>query len=153
MNRDSRLSSARSWLATQQGRTPVQIARAYRKHFGLDWECAIKELALLGVQLEQDWTDKLRSSLEGQIQARARRKAERQGLAQQSYAEDSDDQFAFIAGYTAGGFPYGITWEEARQIEAEEKAQTSAPRILAAMPSEQPASHDRWLNDSQRGTE
>ena len=24
---------------------------------------------------------------------------------------DMDDTFAFIAGYTPGGFPYGITWE------------------------------------------
>ena len=25
---------------------------------------------------------------------------------------DMDDHFAFIAGYTPGGFPYGTTWEE-----------------------------------------
>lgn len=25
--------------------------------------------------------------------------------------------FAFIVGYTAGGFPYGITWEEMEEIE------------------------------------
>jgi len=25
---------------------------------------------------------------------------------------DSDDTFAFIAGYTSGGAPYGTTWEE-----------------------------------------
>lgn len=25
---------------------------------------------------------------------------------------DSDDRFAFIAGYTSGGMPYGTTWEE-----------------------------------------
>ncbi len=25
---------------------------------------------------------------------------------------DSDEQFAYIAGYTEGGFPFGITWEE-----------------------------------------
>ena len=24
---------------------------------------------------------------------------------------DMDDRFAFIAGYTPGGFPYGTTWE------------------------------------------
>ena len=29
-----------------------------------------------------------------------------------SIEPDSDAQFAFIAGYTEGGFPYGITWEE-----------------------------------------
>ena len=26
--------------------------------------------------------------------------------------DDMDDHFAFIAGYTPGGFPYGTTWEE-----------------------------------------
>ena len=25
---------------------------------------------------------------------------------------DSDETFAYIAGYTSAGFPYGITWEE-----------------------------------------
>ena len=25
---------------------------------------------------------------------------------------ESDEMFAFIAGYTSGGFPYGVTWEE-----------------------------------------
>ena len=29
---------------------------------------------------------------------------------------ESDEYFAYIAGYTDGGFPYGITWEEAREI-------------------------------------
>jgi hypothetical protein len=33
---------------------------------------------------------------------------------------DYDDYFAFIAGYTSGGFPYGITWEEAEEIEKNE---------------------------------
>lgn len=25
---------------------------------------------------------------------------------------DADEIFAFIVGYTEGGFPYGVTWEE-----------------------------------------
>ena len=29
---------------------------------------------------------------------------------------ESDEYFAYIAGYTDGGFPYGITWEEEREI-------------------------------------
>lgn len=39
---------------------------------------------------------------------------------QQEYEDNlfgSDETFAFIAGYTAGGFPYGITWEEMGEIE------------------------------------
>lgn len=30
----------------------------------------------------------------------------------------SDDYHAFIAGYTEGGFSYGITWEQAAEGEA-----------------------------------
>ena len=30
---------------------------------------------------------------------------------------DSDDNFAFIVGYTSGGFPYGLTHEEYEYIE------------------------------------
>lgn len=26
--------------------------------------------------------------------------------------EDMDDTFSYIAGYTSGGAPYGVTWEE-----------------------------------------
>lgn len=34
---------------------------------------------------------------------------------------ESDDTFAFIAGYTSGGFAYGITWEEMEAIEQRDK--------------------------------
>jgi hypothetical protein len=30
---------------------------------------------------------------------------------------DSDEHFAYIAGYTAGGAPYGVTWEEMEAVE------------------------------------
>ncbi len=32
---------------------------------------------------------------------------------------DQDDTFAYIAGYTEGGFAYGIPWEEWEQFEQE----------------------------------
>lgn len=34
---------------------------------------------------------------------------------------ESDNTFAFIAGYTEGGFPYGLTWEELGNSETEER--------------------------------
>lgn len=34
---------------------------------------------------------------------------------------ESDETFAYIAGYTSGGFAYGITWEEWEKIEKEEE--------------------------------
>ena len=30
---------------------------------------------------------------------------------------EADETFAFIAGYTSGGVPYGVTWEEMEEIE------------------------------------
>jgi uncharacterized protein YkuJ len=32
-----------------------------------------------------------------------------------------DENFAFIAGYTPGGFPYGITWAEQEEIDRRER--------------------------------
>jgi len=29
---------------------------------------------------------------------------------------ESDENFAYIAGYTSGGAPYGVTWEEAEGL-------------------------------------
>lgn len=34
---------------------------------------------------------------------------------------ESDETFAFIVGYTSGGFPYGITWEEMEPKSLEEQ--------------------------------
>jgi len=39
---------------------------------------------------------------------------------------ENDDHFAYIAGYTSGGAPYGITWEEQEEIERRAAAQNSA---------------------------
>ena len=39
---------------------------------------------------------------------------------------ESDDHFAYIAGYTSGGAPYGITWEEQEEIELRAAAKKSA---------------------------
>ena len=34
-----------------------------------------------------------------------------------------DETFAFIAGYTSGGFPYGVTWEEMEKVPAADKVE------------------------------
>ncbi len=41
---------------------------------------------------------------------------------------DSDEHFAYIAGYTEGGFPYGITWEEMRTMAEEKPEIGKAPK-------------------------
>ena len=111
MKRGARLSSARRWLATQKNRTPVQIAKSYRERHGVDWPCAIHELALLGVSIDPGWVEQLNRSLDGHCQARARRKVAHD-LNPSSFGGDSDGSFAYIAGYTENGVPFGLTRDE-----------------------------------------
>jgi hypothetical protein len=158
MNRKQRLSASRHWLATERARTPIQIARAYRRHYGVDWECAIRELALLGVALDRAWVTQLRALLEGNYRARAQRRTERERLDSGLSDEDSDEYFAYIAGYTRGGAPYGVAWEEWRQIEAQERGgaalNTSAARVegeLASRKGRNAADLKRSEEDQESG--
>lgn len=118
MTRGARLQSARQWLATQKGRTPVQAAKSYRKRYGVDWPCAIAELATLGIRLDGNWVAQITASLEGHHRARIRRRAEQQAGQRAEMFPDSNGCFAYIAGYTPGGAPFGITWEEWEAMEA-----------------------------------
>lgn len=45
-------------------------------------------------------------------QRRNRRKKQEALKAQEVFNRDQDDNFFFIAGYTSGGAPYGVTWEQ-----------------------------------------
>lgn len=121
MKTEPRLASARSWLATLKGVKPTDIARRYRKRYGVDCPTALRELTLLGFTFDPAWVDQLSRSLEGHQKARARRSAERKLRKAAAESDDSDETFAFIAGYTSGGFAYGITWEESARMEAEEQ--------------------------------
>jgi len=82
------------------------------------------------MRLDPEWVAQLRQSLAGQHRARVQRDAERARLAQLPFGDDCDEHFAYIAGYTSNGFPYGITWEEWREIEAREKAQAGESNVL-----------------------
>lgn len=105
MNRAGRLQSARHWIPKYTGKN---ILKGYKDHFGVDWFCAITELQMLGVNLDPSYVANLKQSLENQI--KARRKKENQYV--DEFCTDSNKTFAYIAGCTPAGFPYGITWEE-----------------------------------------
>jgi len=112
--------SARKWLEAQKGRKPAAIAKSYRKWYGVDWPCAIRELTSLGVRFPKAWVAQLKQSLEKALQAKARRKAEREA-ANRSY--QGYEGFAYIAGYTEGGAPYGVTWDELRTLSPHESSE------------------------------
>ena len=120
MDRQGRLQSARPWLATQRGRPAERIAQSYRRRYGVDWACAISELSALGIAFDPKWREQLARTLEGARHAKAHRREARAAARARAEFSESDDNFAFIAGYTEGGAPFGVTWEEGKIIERSE---------------------------------
>lgn len=108
MRRIDRLRVGRKWIAAYTGKS---VVRGYCRHFGVDLVCAVRELQLLGVKLDPQRVQNMLASHEGNLEARRRRKAQKQ--ARDAPVLDQDEHFFYIAGYTAGGAPYGITWAEA----------------------------------------
>lgn len=84
----------------------------YRERFHVDAVTAAKDLQELGVNYTQEQLDQIKQAEEQRLrQRRMEREAkERERLAE--LYEDCDDRFAFIAGYTDGGAPFGVMWEE-----------------------------------------
>jgi Uncharacterised protein family (UPF0158) len=54
------------------------------------------------------------------------KKKSRQQAAALVMEPESDDYFAYIAGYTSGGAPYGITWEEQEELDRRVAVRASA---------------------------
>lgn len=106
LSRNARLQSARQWIPTYSGR---DIVRGYRRWYGVDTVCAILELRQLGVAIPETRLLEARRTAETTAQQRRER---RNRVEDAEPLDDSDENFAFIAGYTANGAPYGISWEE-----------------------------------------
>jgi hypothetical protein len=105
---ETRLRKARQWVLTYEG---SHIVRAYRKRFGVDVICAIADMETIGALSP----DKLAAMKRGEEIRLQKKREERAEKLQCEFAErwsDSNDTFFYIAGYTSGGAPYGVTWEE-----------------------------------------
>ncbi|MBB6672245.1 hypothetical protein [Cohnella nanjingensis] len=128
MNKEGRLQSAAGWLKKYNGN---HVIRGYRKHFAVDAETAIAELRILGVPLSDEAVRNARVSAQAAVKAKQARKDKRQRLQEQGQLSHivqwSDETYAFIAGYTEWGFPYGITWEEMEQFADQESLHRTAP--------------------------
>jgi len=109
--REIRLRKARQWITTYNG-SPKNITKSYRKRFHLDITTAIKDLQAIGVKFTQDYLDAVKKNEEERIKQKHLLKEEKKLQDADFYGDLSDDNFAFIAGYTSGGAPYGTTWKE-----------------------------------------
>jgi hypothetical protein len=106
LSRARRLQRARRWLASYRGKN---VVRGYKKWFGVDDVCAVLELQMLGIDIPDDRLEQARRDEQARAAHRARQKEKH---APKRVSRESNDEFAVITGYTEGGAPYGITWDE-----------------------------------------
>jgi len=114
--REYRLRSAKSWIKTYSGNN---IVKGYSKKYSADKLCAVKELRMIGVDISKEYEKQLINSMEALSQQRLSYKKKREDKLNALDGFESDENFAIIIGYTSGGFPYGVTYEEMEQINNE----------------------------------
>lgn len=116
-----RKQKAEKWVTEYDGTLyGGDIIKAYRKKFAVDRMKAVEELQLLGVSLTKEQIDREKAAVKAYQEIQRAKKAKRKKIREQKkmekdnplFFEDQDDTFYYIAGYTSGGAPYGVTWEE-----------------------------------------
>jgi hypothetical protein len=134
MNRAARLDSAKAtnWISSYSGKN---IVRGYYRWFGVDALCAAAELRALGVPISAGRKQELLNAAERRTQAHAERKRRRE-MDQKDAMHDSDDTYQYVTGYSLGGIPDGVTWEEAGE---------------APEPMREPGEEPDWLSDVEEG--
>jgi hypothetical protein len=112
LTKKGRSASAKDWITKYDGQN---LILGYAKWFGVDKICTINELKTLGVIIPEKLENQIIESLKRRIEQRKLAKEKSEALDIADY--DSDDNFAFIVGYTSVGFPYGLTHEELEKAE------------------------------------
>jgi|SRR4029453_10062273 hypothetical protein len=140
MTRQGRLSSARAthWVQDYKGKN---VIAGYAKWFAVDLVCALVELRLLGVKIDQAREDQIKASIEARAAQRARRKKLREQVQACEFHPFSDD-FAFIADCALDCVPYEVCleeleeaplwWEEDDAIEPTGSLEDSRMRLARA---------------------
>ena len=107
---DARIRMARQWFATYEG-TGKHIVHAYRKKFKVDITTALNDLGEIGALTPEQLAVKRQAE---EVRRNNLRREKEEKALRDFYDRfpDSNDQFFFIAGYTSGGAPYGVTWAE-----------------------------------------
>jgi hypothetical protein len=113
MKQPARLAhaKAKNWVGTYNGKN---LITGYAKWFDVDLLCALLELRMLGVQISAEREKEIRQTLEGR-----KRKKKRAQEREDVFDAEAYFGFAYIAGYTSGGMPYGLTHEENAVLNGE----------------------------------
>lgn len=100
------------WLPTKIAKN---VAKSYGKWYGVDLQCAISELEMLGHTFTARYKEQVKIAIEHKVNEKRRRKEKREMQVGEPF--DYDETFSYIAGYTENGVPFGITHEEERNSE------------------------------------
>ena len=106
--RAERLRKGQMWVVAYEGN---HIVRDYSRQFKVDALCAMDDVGKIGAIAPE----KLAAMKLAEIQRREKWKKEREKRRLQEFYDSfpvSDNRFFCIIGYTSGGAPYGVTWEE-----------------------------------------
>ena len=115
MSQAERLEKYRKWVEAYTG---DNLLKDYRKKFATDRMQTIDDLQKLGVTVTPEQIAREKQAVQAYQQQQRRKKAKRRARRRAKQAEaplfheDQCDTFFYIAGYTSGGAPYGVTWEE-----------------------------------------
>ncbi len=112
LSRDSRLQSGKLWLRQYEGKN---VVKGYSNWFGVSKVCSISELRMFGVSVPDERLEQAKLAERLLEKPKARNNEENSETSKALY--ESDENYYFIAGYTSGGVPYGLTWEEANSID------------------------------------
>lgn len=118
MKREARLQSAKSWLKDFDGKN---VITSYSKWFGVDLICAMNELELLGLHFSEKQKKKVKEGYENKIRQKQLYKARRLQKEREWEIEENYEGFGFIAGFTEGGAPFGLTHWELEEMEQRER--------------------------------
>jgi hypothetical protein len=114
-NRKQRLPVAEAWLNAYKGKNVVS---SYSKWFGVDKLCAVHELRMLGKEISLEYELSLKESIRAKSEQKQKKLKEREK--DLLPVVESDYWFSHIVGYTAAGFPFGLTHEEMDVLEREQ---------------------------------
>ncbi|ASN04676.1 hypothetical protein [Virgibacillus necropolis] len=122
-NCHGRLQAAPHWIPTFNGKN---LVKGYSAHFGVDKMCAVNELEILGYSFNDEYKRKLKDALIQKQKQTKKQKAAEMRKNNEFVDEESNETFAFIAGYTSGGAHFGLTWEEWEQDEGNSNSKKDA---------------------------
>jgi hypothetical protein len=116
MDRRSRLQSATEWVKKYEGKNIIAL---YAKWFGVDKICAMTELEMLGLTYSEKRKTQIKMAENRKHQMNVLKEKRKQKNNSNDEDIESNETFAFIAGYTDSGVPFGITQEVIQEVECE----------------------------------